>query len=44
MQNIEQEIYARNYGVITQEEQDKLKNAKVTVIGAGGVGGITLIV
>ena len=43
MQNIEQEIYARNYGVITHEEQDKLKNAKVTVIGAGGVGGITLI-
>ncbi len=43
MQNIEQEIYARNYGVITHEEQYKLKNAKVTVVGAGGVGGITLI-
>ncbi|MDD3267572.1 MAG: ThiF family adenylyltransferase [Burkholderiales bacterium] len=43
MQNIENEIYARNYGVITHEEQIKIKNAKVTVIGAGGVGGITLI-
>jgi molybdopterin/thiamine biosynthesis adenylyltransferase len=43
MQNIEQEIYARNYGVVTHTEQEKIKNAKVTVIGAGGVGGITLI-
>lgn len=43
MQNIEKEIYARNYGVVTHEEQNKIKSAKVTVIGAGGVGGITLI-
>ncbi|MFC4892354.1 HesA/MoeB/ThiF family protein [Pseudofrancisella aestuarii] len=43
MQNIEQEIYLRNFGILTHEEQAKLKNAKVTVIGAGGVGGITLI-
>ena len=43
MQNVEKEIYARNYGVITHEEQNKIKSAKVTVIGAGGVGGITLI-
>ena len=43
MQNIEQEIYARNYGVVSHEEQNKLKQAKVTVVGAGGVGGITLI-
>lgn len=41
--NLVNEIYARNYGVITHEEQAKLTNAKVTVIGAGGVGGITLI-
>lgn len=43
MHNIEKDIYARNYGVITHEEQSKIKSAKVTVIGAGGVGGITLI-
>ncbi|APC96675.1 HesA/MoeB/ThiF family protein [Francisella frigiditurris] len=41
--NIEEQIYLRNYGILTHEEQAKLKNAKVTVIGAGGVGGITLI-
>jgi molybdopterin/thiamine biosynthesis adenylyltransferase len=43
MDNLEKEIYARNIGVITPEEQIKLKNITVTVIGAGGVGGITLI-
>jgi molybdopterin/thiamine biosynthesis adenylyltransferase len=41
--NLANEIYARNYGVLTHEEQQKLTNAKVTVIGAGGVGGIALI-
>lgn len=43
MNNLANEIYARNYGVLTHEEQQKLTNAKVTVIGAGGVGGIALI-
>ena len=43
MENIEDQIYARNIGVITELEQTKLKNSKITVIGAGGVGGITLI-
>ncbi|KEI35736.1 ThiF family protein [Francisella sp. W12-1067] len=43
MENIEKQIYARNIGVITDHEQAKLKNSKITVIGAGGVGGITLI-
>ncbi len=37
------EIFMRNYGVISHDEQEKLAQAKVTVIGAGGVGGITLI-
>jgi molybdopterin/thiamine biosynthesis adenylyltransferase len=43
MINLTQEIFSRNYGVITPEEQQKLAHAKVTVIGVGGVGGITLI-
>jgi molybdopterin/thiamine biosynthesis adenylyltransferase len=41
--DIKNEIFVRNYGVITPEEQQKLLQAKVTVVGAGGVGGITLI-
>lgn len=38
-----QASFQRNFGVISREEQDKLRNARVTVVGAGGVGGITLI-
>lgn len=33
--------FTRNIGVITPEEQEKLRGARVTVVGAGGVGGIT---
>ncbi|KZE46588.1 molybdopterin biosynthesis protein MoeB [Brevibacillus parabrevis] len=35
--------FTRNFGIITREEQARLRNARVTVVGAGGVGGITLI-
>ncbi len=38
-----EKVYARNYGVLTKEEQAQLKNARVAIVGAGGVGGITLI-
>ena len=38
-----EQVYARNYGVFTTQEQDQLKNARVVIVGAGGVGGITLI-
>lgn len=37
------DIFMRNYGVIAPFEQTRLENAKVTVVGAGGVGGIALI-
>lgn len=43
MNNIANEIFKRNYGVITHEEQKKLAQSHVTVVGAGGVGGVTLI-
>lgn len=42
-QKMYEESFTRNIGVISVEEQEKLKNARVTVVGAGGVGGITLI-
>lgn len=37
------ESFTRNIGVISAAEQGKLQNARVTVVGAGGVGGIALI-
>lgn len=43
MENLTKDIFIRNYGVLTHQEQNTLTQSKVTVIGAGGVGGITLI-
>ncbi|KAB8028062.1 HesA/MoeB/ThiF family protein [Fluviispira multicolorata] len=43
MTAIENSIFMRNIGVITEQEQQKLANSKVTVVGAGGVGGIALV-
>ncbi len=40
---LEKKIYTRNYGVLDEHEQVLLKNARVTVVGAGGVGGVTLL-
>ncbi|MDL1967688.1 MAG: ThiF family adenylyltransferase [Deltaproteobacteria bacterium] len=37
------EAFARNIGLLTQTEQDKLGNAKVAIPGMGGVGGVHLI-
>jgi molybdopterin/thiamine biosynthesis adenylyltransferase len=35
-----EELYQRNIGIFTQEEQQKLRAAKIFVAGTGGVGGI----
>ena len=35
-----QELFARNYGVFTAEEQEKTRNARVVIIGCGGIGGV----
>lgn len=37
------ELYQRNLGIFTQEEQDKLKNANVFIAGVGGIGGIQAV-
>jgi tRNA A37 threonylcarbamoyladenosine dehydratase len=31
------EIYQRNHGFFTKAEQNRLKNAKVAIVGVGGV-------
>lgn len=33
------EIFQRNIGIFTKEEQEKIKNLKIAVIGVGGLGG-----
>ncbi|MBW1989394.1 MAG: ThiF family adenylyltransferase [Deltaproteobacteria bacterium] len=34
-----EELFERNYGVFDEEEQQRLKAAKILVVGCGGVGG-----
>jgi len=36
------EAFQRNIGILTQEEQEKLRNAKIAIAGMGGVGAIHL--
>ncbi|WP_298502284.1 HesA/MoeB/ThiF family protein [uncultured Methanobrevibacter sp.] len=36
------EILTRQMSLVTKEEQEKFKNAKITVIGCGGIGGQTI--
>ena len=37
------EAFSRNLGLITPEEQEKLRNSRVAIAGMGGVGGVHLI-
>ena len=39
-----EEYFERNYGVFTAAEQEKIRNAKVVIVGAGGIGGVIAIV
>ena len=36
------QIATRQMGIVTRHEQEKFKNAKITVIGCGGIGGETI--
>lgn len=35
-----EELFQRNIGIFTQEEQERIKNAKVAIAGVGGDGGL----
>ena len=39
-----EKLFARNYGIFLQEEQERIRNAKVTIIGCGGIGGAVAII
>ena len=38
-----EEAFGRNRGIISKEEQDRLRNSRVAIVGMGGVGGINLV-
>lgn len=33
-------LFERNYGIFTSEEQGKIRDARIVIIGCGGVGGV----
>jgi len=35
-----EQFFERNYGILTPEEQERVRNATVVIIGCGGVGGV----
>ncbi len=35
-----EQFFERNYGILEPEEQERVKNAKVVIIGCGGIGGV----
>lgn len=39
-----EDLFERNYGVFTAEEQSRIRDAKVVIVGTGGVGGVIAIV
>lgn len=38
-----EEAFVRNRGLISPQEQDRLRNSRVAIVGMGGVGGIHLV-
>jgi len=35
-----EQFFERNYGILEPEEQERVKNAKVVIVGCGGIGGV----
>jgi len=42
VEDIYRESFSRNIGIVTEKEQEKLRNAKVAIAGVGGAGGNAL--
>jgi len=43
MEDLYANSFSRNIGVISEKEQEALRNSRVTIVGVGGVGGIAAI-
>ncbi len=38
------QLFARNYGVFTEQEQEKMRRSRVLVVGCGGIGGTVAVI
>jgi len=38
------DLFARNYGIFTEAEQDRLRRATILIVGCGGLGGTVAII
>jgi len=38
-----EELFERNYGIFSGEEQERIQNAHVSIVGTGGIGGVVAI-
>ena len=38
-----EELFERNYGIFSGEEQERIKTARVSIVGTGGIGGVVAV-
>lgn len=38
-----EQAFGRNYGIFTNEEQEKIRNSNILMVGSGGVGGVLTV-
>ncbi|MDD5712342.1 MAG: ThiF family adenylyltransferase [Smithellaceae bacterium] len=38
------ELFSRNYGIFSETQQERLRRAKVLIVGCGGIGGVVAII
>ena len=39
-----EQIFERNYGVFSHEEQARIRNSKIVIVGNGGIGGMVAVI
>ena len=39
-----EELFARNYGVLSEQEQERLRKARILIVGCGGIGGTVALI
>jgi molybdopterin/thiamine biosynthesis adenylyltransferase len=39
-----EELFARNYGVFSEQEQERLRKSRILIVGCGGIGGTVALI